>query len=148
MPLKCSSRNWQFPQRVPFIKEKMPWCPCPFKNEAYMPVWSSCCTSKIIQWWVFVPPWDREDMQAPSYRCLQVPALKLASVPFWTLCDDPERGGTYASNWVEGRGMGVTPPSFTLSHSTLASNRINTLPFWLVMFCVYFSLQTPRDLFF
>ena len=38
VPLKCSSRNLQFPHRVPFAKEKMPWCPCPFKNEAYSPV--------------------------------------------------------------------------------------------------------------
>ena len=37
VPLKCSSRNLQFPHRVPFAKEKMPWCPCPFKNEAYSP---------------------------------------------------------------------------------------------------------------
>ena len=35
VPLKCSSINLQFPHRVPFTKEKMPWCPCPFKNEAY-----------------------------------------------------------------------------------------------------------------
>ena len=25
------------PHEVPFSKEKMPWCPCPFKNEAYGP---------------------------------------------------------------------------------------------------------------
>ena len=37
VPLKCSSRNLQFPHRVPFTKEKMPWCSCPFKNEAYSP---------------------------------------------------------------------------------------------------------------
>ena len=37
VPLKCSSRNLQFHHRVPFTKEKMPWCPCPFKNEAYRP---------------------------------------------------------------------------------------------------------------
>ena len=36
VPLKCSSRNLQFPHRVPFTKEKMPWCPCPFKNKAYI----------------------------------------------------------------------------------------------------------------
>ena len=36
VPLKSFSRNLQFPHyRVPFTKEKMPWCPCPFKNEAY-----------------------------------------------------------------------------------------------------------------
>ena len=23
-----------YSRRVPFTKEKMPWCPCPFKNEA------------------------------------------------------------------------------------------------------------------
>ena len=28
VPLKCSSRNLQFPHRVPFAKEKIPWCPC------------------------------------------------------------------------------------------------------------------------
>ena len=27
MPWECSSRNLQYPYRVPFIKEKMPWCP-------------------------------------------------------------------------------------------------------------------------
>ena len=34
VPLKCSSRNIQFPHRVPFTREKMPWCPHRFKNEA------------------------------------------------------------------------------------------------------------------
>ena len=38
VPLKCSNWNLQFPHRVPFAKEKMPWCPYPFKNEAYRPV--------------------------------------------------------------------------------------------------------------
>ena len=37
VPLKCSYRNLQFPHRVPFAKDKTPWCPCPFKNEAYSP---------------------------------------------------------------------------------------------------------------
>ena len=37
VPLKCSSRNLQFPHKVPFAKEKMPWCTRPFKNEAYSP---------------------------------------------------------------------------------------------------------------
>ena len=38
VPSKCSSRNWQFPHRVVpfFAKEKMPWCPCYFKNEIYV----------------------------------------------------------------------------------------------------------------
>ena len=42
VPLKCSSRNLQFienlqfPHRVPFTEEKMLWCPCPLKNEAYI----------------------------------------------------------------------------------------------------------------
>ena len=31
VPLKCSSRNLQFPHRVPFTKENMPRCPCPLK---------------------------------------------------------------------------------------------------------------------
>ena len=35
--LKCSSGNLQFPHRVPFTEEKLPWCPCPFKFEAYRP---------------------------------------------------------------------------------------------------------------
>ena len=35
--LKCSSRSLQFPHRVPFTKEKMPWCPFPFKKEASRP---------------------------------------------------------------------------------------------------------------
>ena len=35
LPLKCFSRNLQFPHRVPFTKEKMPQCPSPFKNKAY-----------------------------------------------------------------------------------------------------------------
>ena len=38
VPLKYFSGNSQFPRRVPFTKEKMPWCPRPFKNEAYRPV--------------------------------------------------------------------------------------------------------------
>ena len=37
LPLKCSSTNLQFHPRMPFTKKKMPWCPCPFKNEAYSP---------------------------------------------------------------------------------------------------------------
>ena len=38
MLLKCSSRNLQFPYRIPFTEEKkMRWCPCPFENEAYGP---------------------------------------------------------------------------------------------------------------
>ena len=32
MPLRCSSRNLQFLHRLPFFREKMPWCPCPFKK--------------------------------------------------------------------------------------------------------------------
>ena len=34
---KCSSRNLQFPHRVPFNNDKMPWCPRPFKNAANKP---------------------------------------------------------------------------------------------------------------
>ena len=37
VPLKCSSTNLKLHHRVPFTKEKMPWCPCPFKNEVYSP---------------------------------------------------------------------------------------------------------------
>ena len=33
----CSSRNLQCPQRVPLSKEKMHWCPCPFKHKVYKP---------------------------------------------------------------------------------------------------------------
>ena len=36
VPLKCSNRNLQFPHRVPFTKEKMPWCHYPFKNEVHV----------------------------------------------------------------------------------------------------------------
>ena len=43
-----SSRNLQFPHRVPFTKEKMPWCPCPFKNEAYRP---ACLYKKLRNFW-------------------------------------------------------------------------------------------------
>ena len=32
VPLKCSSRNLLFPHRVPFTKEKMPWCPSKMKH--------------------------------------------------------------------------------------------------------------------
>ena len=28
----------QFRQRMPFTKEKMPWCPCPFKKRLYRPI--------------------------------------------------------------------------------------------------------------
>ena len=47
MPLKCSSRNLQFPQhREPFTKKKMPWCPCPFKERGIL----ACrCTAVNIQ---------------------------------------------------------------------------------------------------
>ena len=37
LPMKCFIRILQFSHRVPFTKEKMPRCPCPFKNEAYRP---------------------------------------------------------------------------------------------------------------
>ena len=30
---------YNFLIEVPFTKKKMPWCPCPFKNEAYMPAY-------------------------------------------------------------------------------------------------------------
>ena len=57
VPLKCSSRNLQFPHWVPFTKEKMLWCPYPFKKETYRPalhiflrcscncscLWCHCC---------------------------------------------------------------------------------------------------------
>ena len=33
VPLKCS-RNLQFPHRVPFNMDKMPWCPCPFEKRS------------------------------------------------------------------------------------------------------------------
>ena len=47
VPFKCSCRNLQFPHRVPFTKETMLWCPCPFKNEAYGPnLW---CLLNTIQ---------------------------------------------------------------------------------------------------
>ena len=32
MPLESSSRNLQFPHRVPFTKEKIPLCPRPFQK--------------------------------------------------------------------------------------------------------------------
>ena len=35
--LGAPCRNLQFPHRVPFTKEKITWCPCPFINEAYRP---------------------------------------------------------------------------------------------------------------
>ena len=36
VPLTCPSKNLQFPQRVSFTKEKMPWCPSTFKHEAHI----------------------------------------------------------------------------------------------------------------
>ena len=44
VPLKCSSTNLQFHFRVPFTEKKMPWCPCPSKNEAYSPGFSDGLT--------------------------------------------------------------------------------------------------------
>ena len=44
VPLKCSSRCLPFPHRVPFTKEKMPWCPCPFKCDAWL---KHTCTGLI-----------------------------------------------------------------------------------------------------
>ena len=35
MPPGHCLRKLHFPHRVPFTKEKMPWCPYSFKNEAY-----------------------------------------------------------------------------------------------------------------
>ena len=40
------SRNVQFPHRAPFTKENTPWCPCPFKNEAYRP--GLCSVVRVI----------------------------------------------------------------------------------------------------
>ena len=34
---------YNFPHRVPFIKAKMPWCPCPFKNKAYRRAYLEYC---------------------------------------------------------------------------------------------------------
>ena len=33
VPMLCGW-NLKFSYRVPFAKEKMPWCPCPFKNQS------------------------------------------------------------------------------------------------------------------
>ena len=52
VPLNCSSMssmNLQFPHKVPFItKEKMLWCPCPFKNEAYRSGVHLCCAIFLL----------------------------------------------------------------------------------------------------
>ena len=41
VPLKCYKRNLQFlhlPRySLGYTEEKMPWCPCPFKDKAYRP---------------------------------------------------------------------------------------------------------------
>ena len=47
VPLKYSCRCLHFPHRLPFTKEKMPWCPYPFKNEAYRPAESSILLKMI-----------------------------------------------------------------------------------------------------
>ena len=47
VPLKCSSRNVQFPHRVP-LKDNMPWCPWHFKNEAYRPASSRKCDCWVL----------------------------------------------------------------------------------------------------
>ena len=49
-PAKCYSTNLQFHHRVPFTKKKMPWCPCPSKNEAYSPV-SVCRKRNNVHPW-------------------------------------------------------------------------------------------------
>ena len=36
--LEMLCRYLQFPQRVPFVVEKMPWCPCPFVVKENRPV--------------------------------------------------------------------------------------------------------------
>ena len=63
-PLKCSSRNLQFPHRVPFTEEKMPWCPCPFKNEAlhvgYHGTMTSGCQND--RWSSLPQRWTRFDV--------------------------------------------------------------------------------------
>ena len=48
VPLKYSNWNSNF-LRVPFTKEKMPWCPYPFKNKTYSPV---IVKLSAICWWI------------------------------------------------------------------------------------------------
>ena len=48
VPLKSSSRNVQFSHRVPFTKEKMPWCPCPFKKQS---IQACMCFIFCAGWW-------------------------------------------------------------------------------------------------
>ena len=54
VPLKCSGRNLQFPQWLPYTKEKMPWCPCLFKNEAYRPV-VLIANCRLVRTWLCCP---------------------------------------------------------------------------------------------
>ena len=62
-PLKCPSDSiiLQFSHRVPFNKEEMPWCPCPFKNIACRPVqdWESTDNDlvTICRWIVITFHW-------------------------------------------------------------------------------------------
>ena len=46
-PLKSSNRNLQFPNRMPFTKENMPRCPCPFQKGSIQ-AWYYTITSTQI----------------------------------------------------------------------------------------------------
>ena len=77
VPLKGSSRNLQFPHRVPFAKEKMPWCPCLFKNEAYRPV--PCCT------WSQHETMDESHLYCTAHGNLDPNLLINSRLPHWEM---------------------------------------------------------------
>ena len=59
VPLKCSRRNLQICNRVPFTKEKMSCCPWPLINEGYRPAVfysspCSCSAGLFTRSWVFL----------------------------------------------------------------------------------------------
>ena len=79
VPLKC----FQFPLRVvPFTKEKMPWCPCPFKNEAYRP--------ERVLWELFkdnfhgiMDLWQRTVFNSPGYKLTKMLLFMKGKINSW-----------------------------------------------------------------
>ena len=58
---KCSSRNLQFPQRVPFTKKTMPWCHCPFKKRSIQACQISTSTlTRLFYKNCIAKPWQWE----------------------------------------------------------------------------------------
>ena len=72
-----------------FTKEKLPWCPCPFKHEAYMPglgpISYSCCAGKYLLSKKFLP-WSKH--YQPNFHLLHIARQWYSAVDYlcWKSC--------------------------------------------------------------